>query len=135
MRDYVPPPAAVQSAVAAEASAIGRPDIATWVIEKAPINTDWNEVTKHCGGPRDVAICIANYQDRANGVAPSAFETELTIESRGTPHQPMRQPVSPLTVQQVATKQPQSISPLCIQPAMQTMQAAEASNQNEVRRF
>jgi hypothetical protein len=72
--------------------------------------------------------------EKANSVAPSAVETELAIESRGTPHQPMRQPVSPLTVQQVATKQPQSISPL--QPAMQTMQVAEASTQqNEVRRL
>jgi hypothetical protein len=117
MRDYVPPPAAAQSAVAAEAIALGRPDIATWVIDKAPIDTDWDDVTKHCGGPRDVAIRIANM-----------------FESRVTPHQPMRQPVSPLTVQQVATKQPQSISPL--QPAMQTMQVAEASTQqNEVRRL
>jgi hypothetical protein len=43
-----------------------------------------DELTKHCGGPRDAAICIANYQDSANGVAPFALETELTIESRGT---------------------------------------------------
>jgi hypothetical protein len=44
----------------------------------------WDGLTKHCGGPRDTAIYISNYQDRANGVAPFAFETELTIESRGT---------------------------------------------------